>query len=58
MKVKKEIRRRVMHRGVNALAARLNVTPGHVSQVLSGKRESRRVSAAARGCVVKVGGAE
>ena len=37
------------HRGVNALARYLGVTPAHVSQVLSGKRESRRVSAAALG---------
>jgi transcriptional regulator with XRE-family HTH domain len=42
-------KRLIRYRGVNALARYLGVTPAHVSQVLSGKRESRRVSAAALG---------
>lgn len=41
--------------GVNDLARDLGLTPAHVSQVLSGKRTSRRVSAAARGRIVYVG---
>ena len=44
--------RRIKTLGVNALARRLGVTPAHVSQVMSGKRTSRRVSEAARGHVV------
>ena len=44
--------RRIKTIGVNALARRLGVTPAHVSQVMSGKRQSRRVTEAARGHVV------
>jgi len=40
--------------GVNALARHLGVSAAHVSQVMSGKRVSRRVTEAARGRTVSV----
>ena len=46
--------RRINTLGVNALARRLGVTPAHVSQVMSGKRQSRRVMEASRGQVVRL----
>lgn len=56
MKVKKANRvpSRIRVLGVNALARDLGLTAGHVSQVLSGKRHSPRVTKAARGRVVFV----
>lgn len=45
---------RIRTLGVNALARRLGVTPAHVSQVMSGKRQSRRVMEAARGNVMQL----
>ncbi len=53
MKVKKS-ERTIRTLGVNALARELGLTPAHVSQVMSGKRTSRRVSDAARGRVLVV----
>jgi hypothetical protein len=41
-------RRRVAHNGVNALAAHLGLSAGHVCRVLRGERQSRRVTEAAK----------
>ncbi len=54
MKVKKPTRM-IRTLGVVDLARALGMSPGHVSQVLSGKKTSRRVSEAARGRVIRVG---
>ncbi len=40
--------RRIRHIGVAALARQLGLSAPHVSQVLSGQRQSRRVIEAAR----------
>lgn len=58
MKVKREQSGRpvrvIRTLGVNDLARELGLTPAHVSQVMSGKRTSRRVSDAARGRLMTI----
>lgn len=42
-----QVRERLPHGAVSLIAKRTGTTPGHVSQVLSGKRSDRKVAVAA-----------